>query len=284
MVTDPYRQTKMCVSWLCNHVSNWEDTFGLTVLGELLLSGPNSPFYKSLIKPNIGYAYSPTAGYSIDAVQGSFTVGLSSIKDEDIDKVRAIIDDTLKSCVRDGFAKERLEGILHQFEIDQKQRSGTFGLNLLFRMMSLVTHRVYNPSPVQALEIDKMIEDLREKVIGKEDKNGVFIPPTDAKYFENLINKYLLNKDINNRIELIMRGDNQYLSKLEEKEKNELKIIENSLNDDAKGFIVKEAKELEEYQEIEQVEFLIPCPYFFVCLVCLAAVCLSSNKYPATLD
>ncbi len=39
LVADPHQQCKICTSWVCNDVENWEDTFGLTVLGQLLLAG-----------------------------------------------------------------------------------------------------------------------------------------------------------------------------------------------------------------------------------------------------
>merc|ERR1712048_576205 len=106
-------------------------------------------------------------------------------KEEDIEKVQKIITRTLNECVQKGFENERIEAVLHQFEIDQKQRSGTFGLNLLFRMMSLITHRVYDEknTPIQALQIDNLLAQIREKVLGDH--------PSDPKYFQNLIRKYM---------------------------------------------------------------------------------------------
>ncbi len=96
----------------------------------------------------------------MDAVQGTFTVGLSKIADKDVERVTDAINQTLHDSLRKGFTDDRVESILHQFEIDQKQRSGTFGMNLLFRMVSLISHRV-QPTPTQALQIDSLISQLR---------------------------------------------------------------------------------------------------------------------------
>ena len=73
------------------------------------------------------------------------------MREEDIETVERTIQTTLEDCVVNGFTDERIEAVLHQFEIDQKQRSGTFGLNLLFRMISLITHKVEPiATPIQA--------------------------------------------------------------------------------------------------------------------------------------
>ena len=215
IVADPHQQNKICLSWICNEVNDFEDTFGLTVLSQLLLSGPNAPFYASLIKPNIGYGYASATGYTMDAVQGSFSVGLNNIKEEDIEKVEKIILQTLNKCVEKGFESERIEAVLHQFEIDQKRRSGTFGLNLLFRMMSLITHRVYDDAvtPIQALQIDNLLTKIREKVLGDN--------PSDPQYFQNLIKKYMV--DNTHRITVTMKPDKEYMDKLEKEEKNKSK-------------------------------------------------------------
>ena len=241
LVADPHQQNKICLSWICNDVENFEDTFGLTVLSQLLLSGPNAPFYKSLISPNIGYGYASATGYSMDAVQGSFSVGLNNIKEEDIEKVEKIIIRTLNECVEKGFSLERVEAVLHQFEIDQKQRSGTFGLNLLFRMISLITHRVYSDTntPIQALQIDDLLGKIKDKVLGDN--------PSDPQYFQNLIKKYMV--DNQHRVSLTMKPDKNYMQKLEQEEKNKLLDIQAGLSPESKKIISEQSVKLAEYQE-----------------------------------
>merc|ERR1712228_1114343 len=170
--------------------------------------------------------YASATGYTMDAVQGSFSVGLNNIKEDDIEKVQKIIARTLNECVDKGFDNERIEAVLHQFEIDQKQRSGTFGLNLLFRMMSLITHRVYDEAatPIQALQIDNLLTKIRDKVLGDE--------PSDPQYFQNLIKKYMV--DNKHQITVTMKPDKEYMDKLEKEEKNKLLDIQAALSDECK--------------------------------------------------
>lgn len=75
------------------------------------------------VKPNIGQSYAPGTGFSADEKQSIFGVGLSGIKETDIEKVETIIHDTLKETVKTGFEKERIEAILHQIELSNKHVS-----------------------------------------------------------------------------------------------------------------------------------------------------------------
>ncbi|ETO19663.1 peptidase M16 family protein, partial [Reticulomyxa filosa] len=54
---EPDRQTRMCMTWLCNRVDDVEDTIGLMVLSQLLLNGPNAPFYQQMIATGMGYSF-----------------------------------------------------------------------------------------------------------------------------------------------------------------------------------------------------------------------------------
>ena len=51
-----------------------------------LLSGPNAPFFEALIQLSFGYGYASATGYTMDAVQGSFTVGLNNTRKDDAEK------------------------------------------------------------------------------------------------------------------------------------------------------------------------------------------------------
>eukprot|EP00490_Sorites_sp_Unknown_P001779 CAMPEP_0114685078 /NCGR_PEP_ID=MMETSP0191-20121206/60006_1 /TAXON_ID=126664 /ORGANISM="Sorites sp." /LENGTH=288 /DNA_ID=CAMNT_0001968977 /DNA_START=1120 /DNA_END=1987 /DNA_ORIENTATION=+ len=177
-------------------------------------------------------------------IQGSFTIGLNNVKTGDAQDIRRRINSTLDSIMKNGFKRERVEGVLHQFEIDQKHRSGTFGLNLLFRMLSLVTHKVYEPSPLIVLNIDDLILDIKKKVLGTDDE-----APTDPKHFENLVKKYLI--DNQHKVEITVKPDKEYMNKLDIEENKSLGLLEATLSDQSKDYIVQKSNELLEHQERE---------------------------------
>ncbi|ETO21057.1 hypothetical protein RFI_16147, partial [Reticulomyxa filosa] len=133
-----------------------------------------------------------------------------------------------------------------------KQRSGTFGLSLLFRMMPLITHwnRLHpDTSPIIALQIDAFLDKMRLQVLGDA---------TDPQYFEKLIRKYLLNDKINNRVCLVMRTDEEYLVKKETKEQLELEHVAVQLTDTQMQDIDLQTKQLNAYQSIEPNVNVLP--------------------------
>ena len=49
--------------FIINSTTDAFENFTMVILSSLLASGPNSPFYQSLIAPNIGSDYSPGVGW-----------------------------------------------------------------------------------------------------------------------------------------------------------------------------------------------------------------------------
>ncbi|ETO11831.1 hypothetical protein RFI_25545 [Reticulomyxa filosa] len=253
IVVDEARQNQMAVAWLCNPIHEVDDTFGLTILSHLLLFGDNAPFRQALAKSGMTHSYTTATGYFMDAVQGSFCIGLTSVSPNDTKTLEHFIEDTLQKVVQQGFKQERLEEVLHQFEIDQKTRNGIFGLNLFYRMISLITHwdRLdANTLPVASLQIDKILDKIRAKVSGEH--------PTEPRYFENLISKYLLNNNIHNRVCVILQPDSKYLQTKQTQEEEELSALAKNLSEQNKAFILTQTKALHDYQTKKPNVDLLP--------------------------
>ncbi len=51
----------------------------MSLLGELLVDGPNAPMYQELIQSNLGMEYAPGTGYHGHNREGYFVVGLQGI-------------------------------------------------------------------------------------------------------------------------------------------------------------------------------------------------------------
>lgn len=48
----------------------------MDILGNLLLEGPNSPFYKSIIEEDVAPNYCPGYGYDHSTKEAVFTIGV----------------------------------------------------------------------------------------------------------------------------------------------------------------------------------------------------------------
>lgn len=77
------RQNQIAIALLMCDATNIQESFELHVLSEVLIRGPNSPFYKNLIEPNFSGGYNQTTGYSSDTKDTTFVVGLQDLRVED---------------------------------------------------------------------------------------------------------------------------------------------------------------------------------------------------------
>jgi len=101
------KQCRVAVSYLLADAADFGVNFELSIISSLLMEGPNSPLYKSLIASNIGMSYTPPAGFDPNSRETSFTVGLAGISQEQIPQVESVILNTLQEVVQQGFEQKK---------------------------------------------------------------------------------------------------------------------------------------------------------------------------------
>jgi hypothetical protein len=222
---EPGKDGKFGIAYLCNDIVKDSFTsFSLNILSYMLFDTPNSPMYKSLIESGLAASYCPGHGYEPSFKESPFVVGVQdiSLDSKEIAKIEEVITKTLKDVCEKGFNKNLVEGTLHQIEVNSKIANSNFGISLLQKMLTL-----YNLGGdcKQILEVNESIRKLREE-IGK------------GKYFEGLIEKYLLNN--NHKLRLIMSADENYTKKEVEDEKKRLSDIFKNLTEEKKKLIIQE--------------------------------------------
>lgn len=111
--------------WRLRSITDTFESFTLSLLSSLMISGPNAPFYKALIEPKIGTDFSSVVGCvhswtrTHHAVQGwsnlinlnlflrydgstkeaSFSIGLQGMAEEDTETVKHIISQTINDII-----------------------------------------------------------------------------------------------------------------------------------------------------------------------------------------
>lgn len=90
------KQTCVSTAYLLQPIQDVYTTRLMSVLGKLLIEGPNSPFFKTLILPNIGSQYAPATGYDCSIKEALFSIGLMGIIENDVQKVKDIIQQTFE--------------------------------------------------------------------------------------------------------------------------------------------------------------------------------------------
>ena len=176
MNPDPVKQTTIAVSFLLTDITDLKLSFALQVMAELLTGGPSAPFYQALIEPGYGSNFSPVSGYEDHTRDTNFTIGLQNIDIKDTDKILAVIDDTIDKVVKEGFESERIEAVLHSYELSLKHKSANFGVNLI---MSLTPFWNHAENPLDYLEVNQTIEWFKEEL------------KKDPEFLQNIVKTHL---------------------------------------------------------------------------------------------
>ncbi|XP_066508932.1 presequence protease, mitochondrial-like [Hoplias malabaricus] len=205
LAPDPITQNTLCVSYLLGDITDTFEAFTLNLLSSLMISGPNSPFYKALIEPKIGTDFSSVVGYDGSTRQASFSVGLQGMSEEDTERVKSIISQTIDDIITTGFEEERIEALLHKIEIQMKHQSTSFGLALASYIASCWNH---DGDPVELLKISENVSRFRQCL----QENPRFLQDKVQRYF----------KENTHRLTLSMSPDELYVEKQRSLEQEKL--------------------------------------------------------------
>ncbi|KAJ0059377.1 hypothetical protein NL108_016005, partial [Boleophthalmus pectinirostris] len=241
LAPDPTRQNTLCVSFLLPQITDSFEGFTLSLLSSLMVSGPNSPFYKSLIEPKIGTDFSSVVGYDGSTREASFSVGLQGVSEQDLDRVKHIIAQTIDHIVQDGFEEERIEALLHKIEIQMKHQTTNFGLALASYIASSWNH---GGDPVELLQIGESVNRFREAL--KE----------NPRYLQEKVQKYF--KENTHRLTLSMGPDDQYLEKQAKAEEEKLQQKVRALTEEDRREIYEKGLELLSAQSAPQDASCLP--------------------------
>lgn len=236
------KQNQIAIALLMSDVTDIDETFVLYVLSELLVKGPNSPFYKSLIEPNFSGGYNQTTGYDPQIKDTFFCVGLQDLKVEDFNRVQETFDETIRSIVQNGFENDHIESILHNIELSLKHQSPQFGLGLLFNSTPLWNHE---GDIVENLRVSKLIQTFRENL------------RQDPQFLQKKVDHYFANNT--HRLTLTMSPDDLYESNFQQAESALLKYKSTNLTPEDRNTIFENGLRLEESQKAPPNLDILPC-------------------------
>uniref|UniRef100_A0A8C5SVS6 Presequence protease, mitochondrial n=1 Tax=Laticauda laticaudata TaxID=8630 RepID=A0A8C5SVS6_LATLA len=241
LATDSKKQTMVSVSYLLANITDNFETFMLNFLSSLLVGGPNSPFYKTLIEAGLGTDFSPDVGINSSTREAYFTVGLQGISEESIDTIKQIIAKTIDEVIENGFEKERIDALLHKIEIQMKHQSTRFGLVLASNIASCWNHE---GDPVDLLKIAEKVTQLRHCL------------KKDSRFLQKKVKQYF--KDNPHRLTLSMSPDAAFHDKQAATEADKLKEKVEALSEEEKKQIYEKGLELLDLQSKPQDTSCLP--------------------------
>ena len=142
-----------------------------------------------------------------------------------------------------GVPQERVEAVLHQLELHQREISGDgfpYGLQLILQALGSATH--YS-DPIAVLDLEPVIARMREKI-------------QDPDYIRTLAKTLLLDNP--HRVTLVMCPDKELSAQRMASESARLAAVKKQLSDGEKQAIVELAASLEERQQQVDDENILP--------------------------
>jgi Zn-dependent M16 (insulinase) family peptidase len=222
----------LTLNWLLPPSVDLQTTLSLSLLTHILLATPASPLKKALIESGLGEDI--TGGFEEQLRQTTFSAGLKGVQPENLDQVEKLILETLASLAREGLDPETVAASLNTVEFALRERNtGRFPRGLAL-MLGALTTWLYDGDPLEALAFEAPLAAIKDALRA-------------PRYFENLIQKHLLDNPHRTTVTLIPDpAEGQRRAALETER---LEKIKSALNADEIQEIITQAAELKRRQE-----------------------------------
>lgn len=235
-------KTHHVMSWLLGPCTSLDDMMKANLLSQVLLDNSSSPLRQALETSDLGAAPSPLCGLEDSNYEMCFLCGIEGSTVENAQAFEKLVLDVLNDVASNGVPHEKLEAVLHQLELSQREVGGDsypFGLQLILNGLTAAIHR---SDPASLLNLDPVIESLREDI-------------KDPDFIKNLVAELLL--DNQHRIRLTLRPDEALSQRKELAERARLAAINATLKDDDRQTIIQRAQALAERQtQVDDPELL----------------------------
>jgi hypothetical protein len=240
---DPTEATNLNLGWLLGQNTSLTDVLHAQLLSYALLENSASPLQQYLESTSLGKAPSALCGLEDSYHELVFVCGLSGSKTEHADQFIAEVLGVLEKVAEDGLPQERLEAIVHQLELSQREIGGDgypYGLQMMLTALPCVTHR---GDPMELLNLDPVLDKLREDI-------------KDPNFIKELVRKLLLDNP--HRVELIATADKNLSENAVAAEKAQLADIKASLSAEQKTAIIEKTQALQERQQLVEDASVLP--------------------------
>lgn len=240
---DTASKTHIVMGWLLGHSFDLQENLEGQLLSAVLLENSASPLMRALEKTDLGQAPSTMCGLEDSNREMTFVCGIEGSEPDRQKDLEALIESTLQTVVEEGVSEERLEAILHQLELHQREIAGDsfpYGLQLI---MSAIAPMVHGGDPVELLDLEPVLATLREKI-------------RDPQYIPGLIRRKLLDNP--HRVTLTLRPDDKLDARRQQSIREALAKRKAELTSEEITQIVDRARALEERQMRKDDDSILP--------------------------
>lgn len=185
---NPDDKTFLALAWHTEIPGQDLDSYGLRVLSEILFGNNEAPLKKALLEAEIGgdiEGGSQGFGYP-----GAFVITAKYGQEENMDRFKAIVKETLEKLVAEGIDKSLITAAINKitFSLKENAISESHPRGVIYAIQAY-SNWLYDESPFPAFEFSKYMDELNELANGS--------------YFEDLIQSRLLDNPIRAQYTLV---------------------------------------------------------------------------------
>ena len=208
--------------------------FALIILDQILTGTSGAPLRKALIESDLG---EDLAGFGLETNlrQPAWSIGMKGVEVPNLEKVEALIFQTLEKLAKTGIARGDIEAAMNSFEFELRENNqGSFpqGLSVMLNMMETW---LYGWDPLGLAAYEYPLAELKEKLAA------------NPRYFEELIENILLKNPHRATVRLI--PDAGKAARDEADEKARLQAVRDTMHPDELARTVDAAARLLEMQK-----------------------------------
>lgn len=230
---DTAEKTYLTYNTVLNSSLDIETSVAMEILEYVLLSAPGAPLKQALIDAGVGKDI--LSSYDSDIYQTAFSIIAKSSEEDRKDEFIQIIKDTLQDVVNNGISDKSLAAAVNLMEFKAREADyGSYPKGLIYGLNMYATWLYDDMRPFDRIGFE-IFDKLKEKI--------------GTDYYTNLISEYLLD---NNHTSIVILTPSPGLTTKKDQElKKELAQYKANLSKEEIDKIIKETKELREYQEEE---------------------------------
>ena len=224
-------QTYLSMNWVAGSGTDRALTMALDVLCEVLVNQESAPIRLALQKAGIGQDVSASSNvFRQNVVQ----IMVQDANPSDKEKFHRIIREILAETAEKGFDKKEVEGVLNRMEfLFREGNDAQKGMTYIGQSQPAF---FYDDDPFTGLQYEKPLEEVKTALT--------------TNYLEKIIRQYLID---NPHMLLYTLEPKPGLEKeIQSETERELKVFKERLNKEEIELLVKQTRELVEYQKREE--------------------------------
>ncbi len=175
------------VAWALDGERSPELELGFQLLDAVLMGNSGSPLGKALLESGLGKAPLPS-GYDNETKYLSFDVAMRGVRPRDFGKFERLVLDTLRRLVSEGLDPDQVEAAVAGFALANQSITSRYVIDLLD---DIVASWNYSDDPYRFVRLAEAMPQFEE------------MRKSHPRYFEDLIQKWLLDNPRRIRIELV---------------------------------------------------------------------------------